>query len=188
MVLPEVRESFIGLHDGQAIHPMHDKKLRAVPLATSQAGHGNGRGSGRAARLEDFRDDNSELVFSGNAPRIEIRVPVRATYGGHSSETPPCGKCGCEFLNVGCPKIWPIGTVVLTCAMCGSVVDYVDGLLIMTVVEAITNAHGSEWVKKRRMAYELSAERGLDENVILLAMEQGMTMDEIVTALDLEMS
>jgi hypothetical protein len=72
--------------------------------------------------------------------------------------------------------------------MCGSVVDYVDGLLIMTVVEAIQNAHGKDWIKRRRMAYELSAERGVDENVILLAMEQGMTMDEIVTALDLEMS
>lgn len=166
---------------------MHNKKLRAVSVATAEAGHGNGRSSGRAPRLSDFRDSaDPELVFAGDAPRIEIRVPIRATYGGYSAETPPCGKCGCEFLNVGCPKMWPIGTVVLTCAMCGSVVDYVDGLLIMTVVEAIRNAHGSEWVKKRRMAYELSAERGVDENVILLAMEQGMTMDEIVTALDLE--
>lgn len=150
-------------------------------MATTEAGSGNGGGGSSTGRLQDF--SNKPRQFFG---KIRISTYGRVTYGGYSSETLPCGKCGCRFLNVGCPKIWPIGTVVLTCAMCGSVVEYVDGLLIMNVTEAIQNLQSRSWVIRHRMALELSEARGVDENIVLMALEQGLTMDEIVAALDIE--
>jgi len=187
VVLPGVRGKAHGLCDGQAVHSMLDKKLQAEQVATSAAGHGelrSGRVSGK--RLRDYSDQPRQ-IFVTDSPGFKLHTIGRSTYGGRAPETPPCGKCGCEFVNVGCPKIWPIGTVVLTCSKCGSVVDYIDGLLIMSVTEAIQSMRGREWVIRYRMALELSESRGIHRDLVMAALEQGMTMDEIVTALDMEM-
>jgi hypothetical protein len=117
--------------------------------------------------------------------KVRITSIERVTYGGLVPNLAPCGRCGCAFVNIGCPKMWPIGTVVLTCSMCGRVRDYIDGLLIMSVTEALVNRHGRDWIVRHRMATDLSEQRGVDPAIIELAMAQGMTMDEIATALDI---
>jgi hypothetical protein len=125
---------------------------------------------------------NEPRKFKGSVRTTGIEC---VTYGGMVPNLSPCGRCGCAFVNIGCPKVWPIGTVVLTCSMCGRVRDYVDGLLIMSVTEALQNYRGREWIVRHRMAKDISEEHGVDADIVAFALEQGLTMDEILSALQM---
>jgi len=116
--------------------------------------------------------------------KVRITTIECVAYGAAVPNIAPCGRCGCAFVNIGCPKIWPIGTVVLTCSMCGRVRDYVDGLLIMSVTEALQNYRGREWIVRHRMAKDISEERGVDAGIIEMALSEGMTIEEILSVLD----
>lgn len=123
-----------------------------------------------------------------NAPRIRIVEPEQVGCGKQFLGLPACGKCGCEFVNVGCPKVWPISTIVLTCAKCGSVVTYMDGLLIMSVEEALRETHGRDWVVRYRLALEISEKAGVHSDLVALALQSGMTLEEIAGLYDIEVS
>lgn len=158
-------------------------------MGITETGHGKLRDRRYGPRRNYTKPDDDRDQFAVDAaPRVRAREQVRLTYGGYSANGfyPPCGKCGCEFLNVACPRSWPIGTVALTCAKCGSIVEYVDGLLIMTVCEALKEQHGKEWIVRNRIAVQLQRERGVSQDVVLMAFAEGLTLDEIVTALDIQ--
>jgi len=152
---------------------MRERKLPEAHVEVAEAGPRE-RGSAVA----------TDLRCEFDAPGVRIETTARCTHGGRVADTAPCGKCGCEFVNVGCPKIWPIGTVVLTCSMCGSVVDYVDGLLIMTVQEAIENQHGRDWVIRHRLAVELGEK--MNGELLAMALEKGFTVEQIAEIYDIE--
>lgn len=56
----------------------------------------------------------------------------------------------------------------------------------MTVCEALKEQHGKEWIVRNRIAVQLQRERGVSQDVVLMAFAEGLTLDEIVTALDIQ--
>jgi len=105
-------------------------------------------------------------------------------------ETEPCGKCGCLFVCVTSPKYWPIDSVALTCAICGSVVDYIDGLLRITVKQAIRERVNRQFAisgSGRSHAVHAKVEGtifGLMREMILFALENNLSKQDIAEALE----
>ena len=99
-----------------------------------------------------------------------------------------CRRCGCAWVNIGCPKGWPIDTVVLTCFKCGDVIEYVDGLLLITVKQYISDYTGRRpWVVKHRtaLAREQTPSRGQLVELITMGRANGLSDEDIAEALDI---
>jgi hypothetical protein len=102
----------------------------------------------------------------------------------NSVDCEPCGKCGCCFVSVTAPRHWPVGTVALTCFACGSVVDYIDGLLLLNVKQVLrervnmTVTGGDTAQKRDAPGY------GLLRELILMGIENKLSAQDIAEALE----
>src|ERR1044071_3821258 len=108
---------------------MRVNKLRKIWLAAHKAGSRELRGSGIQRERE-----NSEGLAVGEGPPLVSGKTINFP-GTHGKQVfgEPCGKCGGKFVNVICPTHWPIEVVALGCSMCGSIIQYVDNLLLLEV-------------------------------------------------------
>lgn len=162
---------------------MHEHELREDGMAASATGSVERGGNGHQRYLNDERDQ-----FPAAAPPRVRQASIPITHGAlHAGE--PCGKCGCTFVNVCCPRIWPIGTIALTCSKCGSIVEYVDGLLLMTIQEVLRDYRSDRaWVTREGIAREPNV--GLDlerlpsnyivaKELVLMGLENGLTVEDI---------
>lgn len=150
-------------------------------MGTPTTGHGE-------LRSDDARGGDDVKPCLIEPPRVTITSRARVTHGGHA-DTEPCGKCGCEFVNVGCPKHWPVETVALTCAKCGSVVEYVDGLLLITVKEYLREyVAGRAFVSgEGGVAIDRSTtipSFGLLREMVLMGKENALSTQDIAEALE----
>ena len=143
----------------------------------------------------ELRSDEDPLRCApGDFPevRIHTRTDFRFSHGCRA-DTPPCGKCGCEFVNVGGPKSWPIDTVALTFAKCGSVVDYVDGLLLMTVKQALKEyTRGRRFASGNGISVALNMETpialsgwGIAKELVGMGIDGGLSDQDIAEALEI---
>ena len=155
--------------------------VQSIPVGTPAAGFSDG-GSDATGAGEESPSAFIELpeVVGSTNPGI-----VRVTHGGRTADTPPCGKCGCEFINVVCPVHWPIESVALCCAKCGSVVDYIDGLLLLTVKQAIKDRQGRSHVVRRGIGIEPPGMSGLGvaKELVQMGIGGGLTDQDIAEAM-----
>lgn len=124
-----------------------------------------------------------------SVPRFIPDRGVRSTWRTVVVDTEPCGKCGCIFVSVVTPKYWPIDSVALCCALCGSVVDYVDNLLLITVKQAIRERVNRQFAisgKGHGMSHEKIEDRsyGLVREMILFGLENGLSKQDVAEALE----
>lgn len=133
-------------------------------------------------------------AVSEEPPELFIDLPIvegtyagpRLTHGGRIAETSPCGKCGCEFINVVCPVHWPIESVALCCATCGSVVEYIDGLLLLSVKQAVSDRTGRAYANRRRVSVEIPtglSGLGTAKELVQMGIDGGLTDQDIAEAM-----
>lgn len=91
-----------------------------------------------------------------------------------------CGKCQCMFQHVVSPQYWPIDTVALTCWGCGSVVAYVDNLLLFSPRRALIEHRPRQWVIRHRTATQPS-EYEVARELILMGIESQLPDAEIAS-------
>ena len=95
-----------------------------------------------------------------------------------------CGKCSSSAWKVTCPKYFPIDCVAITCMACGSVICYVDNLLILTLKEAMQERRPRQWVVQHAVAHRPSEFEAARE-MILMGLEGGLTDFDIAETLSL---
>jgi hypothetical protein len=149
-------------------------------METSETGFSELRSDG--AQRED------ECAFLGEFPEVRSVTRIYSTHGGYlTGATSACGKCGCEFINVVCPQRWPINTVALACAKCGSIVEYIDGLMLMEVKQAIREFQRSSEMVSCRPQYD--NQRGMSgigvaKELVQMGIDGGLTDQDIAEAME----
>ena len=96
-----------------------------------------------------------------------------------------CGKCLCEVTVIVSPKCWPIETIALVCALCGSVVEYMDQMLIFAPKKAAVEHVRRQWVVRHKTALQPS-EYEVARELILMGLDGGLSDDEVAEQIGVE--
>lgn len=96
-----------------------------------------------------------------------------------------CNHCD-DDVNVLIPPVhWPIGTVALACYACGRVRRYEDNLYLFTPRKAVVEFQAKPWAVRNGVAIQPSNFEVARE-LVLLGIENGLSVSEISTNLDVE--
>jgi len=109
-------------------------------------------------------------------------LPGAATGVPHA----PCGRCGCAFVSVVCPNHFPVEVVALVCFACGRSIAFVDGVLLITVRQALRESTARPWVVKHRTAKSTENESlspGRLRELVDLGRRDGLSDADIAEAL-----
>jgi hypothetical protein len=121
--------------------------------------------------------------------RLCKRPEIREATGGplFGRSVPACGKCGYLTYKTVCPVSWPIDTVALTCHACGSVIEYVDGLLVLSFKEALLSHVRRPWVVRGEIAIEPS-EYEVAKGIVMMGVDNGLSDQEIAEVMGIDLT
>jgi hypothetical protein len=145
-------------------------------MATHQAGPSKLRGNGPG--------EEDSLYSAQGIPEYRVNSRLLRPWEGIKEAPCSCSKCGGNWVVKACPQYWPIDSIALVCFYCGSVIDYVDGLLILEIREVIASQR-KHWMSSGRVRDTEITPFAVLKELILMGIDGGLTDMEISQELDI---